>query len=80
MQQMRSIAMDLIDANHCSKSVEYMDSSPVSPSEEKVHSALPVAPEKSQSTFAAVRSCSNSLQFGVDTSATKDLRRLLGLD
>lgn len=80
MQQMRSIAMDLIDANHCSKSVEYMDSFPVSPSEEKVHPALPVAAEKSQSTFAAVRSCSNSLQFGVDTSATKDLRRLLGLD
>lgn len=80
MQQMRSIAMDLIDANQCSNIVEDMDSSPVSPSEEKVHSALPVAPEKSQPTFAAVRSCSNSFQFGVDTSATQDLRRLLGLD
>lgn len=80
MQQMRSIATDLMDANLCSKNVESMDSSRVLPSEEKVHSLLPIVPEKAQSTFAAVRSCPNSLQFGVDTSATQDLRRLLGLD
>lgn len=80
MQTMRSIAMDLIDANQCSNNVEVMDSSLVSPSEDKVHPPLPIAPEKAQSTFTAVRSCSNSLQFGVDTSATQDLRRLLGLD
>lgn len=80
MQQMRSIAMDLIDANQCSDNVESVESSVVSPSGEKVHSPLTIAPEKAQSGFSAVRSCSSSSQFGVDTSATQDLRRLLGLD